>query len=257
MGDSTLSFYEQPLHLVIVRSFYIDRHEITYEEWNQVVDWGIAHGYTDLPRGENGFNPNGTNNPVITLSWQDIIKWCNARSEKYGFSPVYYYDSTMSIIYRTGKVKYNYNYSKWSVNGFRLPTEAEWEFAARGGIMSHGYKYSGSNNINDVAWYKGNAKGGTHEVGTKAPNELGIYDMSRNVWEWCWDGFGLYPEHTQINPTGDTTSALRVIRGGGSFNRNSDGFDDSTSVTVRGGDYCTWTDFFGFRCVRQQNNHEK
>ena len=100
---------------------------------------------------------------------------------------------------------------------FRLPTEAEWEYAARGGNKSKGYKYAGSNNIGDVAWYDSNSGSKTHAVGTKQPNELGLYDMSGNVYEWCSDWYGSYSSPSQTNPTGASSGSNRVNRGGSWF----------------------------------------
>ena len=126
----------------------------------------------------------GDNLPVEQVSWNDIQTWISYLNEKEG------------------------------INKYRLPTEAEWEFTARGGINSQDYTYSGSNTIDNVAWYSSNSGSTTHTVGTKGANELGIYDMSGNVWEWCEDWYGAYTSDAQTNPTGPSSGTYRVLRGG-------------------------------------------
>ncbi len=233
-----------------ISSFSIDKYEVTYDKWTAVRTWGLANGYTDLGAGTNGYNPAGSNNPVTTVNWYDVAKWCNARSEKEGLTPVYYTTITQDVVYRTGDINLINTFVKWTANGYRLPTEAEWEYAAKGGASSIGYTYSGSNILNNVGWWNDNSETMTHTVGTKTANELGLYDMSGNVWERCWDWYiSTYPTGGPTNPQGPTeTQAGRVLRGGSLTNSSEncssanriDPDDDpgSRSVTV------------GFRCVQ-------
>ena len=132
--------------------------------------------------GKNPSYFNGENRPVESVSWNDIQEFIEKLNAK------------------TGKK-------------YRLPTEAEWEYAARGGTQSKGYKYSGSNDIGSVAWYTDDLSSQTHPVGQKQPNELGLYDMSGNVFEWCSDWYGSYSSGSQTNPTGPAKGSYRVLRG--------------------------------------------
>jgi formylglycine-generating enzyme required for sulfatase activity/alpha-tubulin suppressor-like RCC1 family protein len=164
-----------PLGPVAVNAFYIGKHEVTWGEWQRVRDWAGWNGYSDLAWGQGS----GDNYPVTQVNWFDVVKWCNARSEMEGKTPVY---MNGTAVYRTGSGFIPQVIS--SANGYRLPSEAEWEFAARGGTQTQGYTYSGSNDLDAVGWYDLNSGGAVHEVGKKLPNELGIYDMSGNWKEW-------------------------------------------------------------------------
>jgi hypothetical protein len=159
----------------VVATCEIGRTEVTLAEWQQVRDWAMANGYNDL-----GGTGSAGDHPVHSVNWYDAVKWCNAKSEKEGLTPVY---RVAGAVYRTGESAPTVT----NGNGYRLPTEAEWAWAARGGASSQGYIYSGSNDVNAVAWYWNNSSDGTKAVGTKTPNELGLYDMSGNVYEWCED----------------------------------------------------------------------
>ncbi len=177
--------YEQPAHKVTLSSYCIGQTEVTQALWQAVM--GSNPSYFS---SRNNYDTN-LQRPVESVSWDDCQTFITKLNQL------------------TGRT-------------FRLPTEAEWEFAARGGNKSHGYTYSGSNNPDDVAWYSifsqtqtnGNVEYGTQTVATKAPNELGLYDMSGNVCEWCQDWFGTYSSDAQTNPVGPSTSWGRVLRGG-------------------------------------------
>jgi len=212
-----------------VATFQIGKYEVTWGEWKTVRDWALGHGYSDLA-GVGGTYPDGAgdNFPVLHVSWYDVVKWCNAKSEKEGKTAVYL---VSGAVYRSGE--YGWDVSgvvtqKVGANGYRLPSEAEWEWAAMGGVSSQGYTYSGSNDANAVAWTWENSSDGTKAVGTKSGNELGIYDMSGNVWEWCWD-------------VSDPDPSYRRIRGG-SWYYNASGApvsyrDDYSSPDYRSYDY--------------------
>ena len=163
-------------------------HSVTLSDY-YIGKYEVTQAQWRAVMGSNPSNFTGDNNPVEYVSWNDIQDFISKLNEQ------------------TGK-------------NFRLPTEAEWEYAARGGNKSNGYKYSGSNTIGDVAWYDDNSGSKTHAVGTKQPNELGIYDMSGNVYEWCSDWYGGYSSDSQTNPTGPSSGSYRVLRGG-SWNRSA------------------------------------
>ena len=197
-----------------VDSLEFGKYAVTFEEWSVVRKWALAHGY-GIEVGQAGgrdlhdgsiTEAGGAKQPVVMVNWYDAVKWCNAKSEMEGYKPVYVLRGS---VYKAGE---DFPDSKDQANGFRLPTEAEWEWAARGGQKSQGFKYSGSNLLRSVGWYEENAADTSHPVGLKAPNELGIYDLSGNVWEWCWDEDG----------------SFRRIRGGGWY-----GVAESCNVNYR------------------------
>ena len=196
-----------PPHPVFVSEFAMDVYEVTKELWDSVRQWSLDHGYLDLPIGESF----GSEHPLHTVNWFDCVKWCNARSEMEGRKPAYYVDSALNLVYRSGRLAPHVD---WHA-GYRLPTEAEWEKAARGGAQGHRFPWADSETITPVrANYDESEKSGSVKVGSYPPNGFGLYDMAGNHFEWCWDRFADYTSEPQNDPRGPAAGVNRVFRGG-------------------------------------------
>jgi formylglycine-generating enzyme required for sulfatase activity len=213
---------ELPAHSVYVNAFHMGKYEVTKALWDEVRIWGSNNGYTDLPAGGG----KAANHPVHTVNWYAMVKWCNARSQKEGLIPCY---TVSGSIYKTGSSAPDCN---WNANGYRLPTEAEWEKAARGGLSSKNFPWGDTISHNQANFWNSGAESyqsgstGPHPtynngvypysspVGIFAPNGYGLYDMAGNMWESCWDWYGGYSSASQSNPRGPGAGSLRVIRGG-------------------------------------------
>lgn len=196
-ADRSAESDEQKEHNVALNTFEISKFEVTVWEWKQFIKanklkmpetptWGWQDNY-----------------PINGVTWNEAIAYCNWLSNKEKLQACYSKKGPNFIC-------------NFKANGYRLPTEAEWEFAAKGGTVSKNYRYSGSSTLEDVAWYKTNSKGSPHTVGTKLPNELGIYDLSGNVWEWCWDWYNkdFYMQEKSDNPKGPEMGERKAVRGG-------------------------------------------
>ncbi|MBI4623883.1 MAG: SUMF1/EgtB/PvdO family nonheme iron enzyme, partial [Verrucomicrobia bacterium] len=205
MGDNLDGFSDSPVHAVTLAAFFLAKTETTKAEWTDVWLWGATHGYTDILAGAG----KADTHPVQMISWYDVIKWLNARSEKDGLVPVYYTDDAQTTVYRTGSVNVTNTQVKRTVTGYRLPTEAEWEYAARGGLVGKRFPWGDTithqqaNYFSSTSYsYDVSATRGFHPtyatgsepynapVGAFAPNGYGLVDMAGNVWEWCWDWYG-------------------------------------------------------------------
>jgi len=176
---------EGPQRQVTVSSFYMGKYPVTQSSYQEIM-------------GRNPSAFKGQNQPVEQVSWFDAVEYCNKRSVNEGLTPVYTINGS--------SVTWNRE-----ANGYRLPTEAEWEYACRAGTQT---PYNSSSSINDIAWYSSNSKGKTQPVGEKEPNSWGLYDMHGNVLEWCWDWLGRYSAEAQTDPQGAASGTERVYRGG-------------------------------------------
>ncbi len=212
MGSEKGRDNEKPVHKVNIESFYISKYEVTFDEYDNFCN---ENGSIIIRPNDHGWGRK--NRPAIEVSWFDAIRYCNWKSKKEGLTPCYNEPKPLRVECDFG------------ANGYRLPTEAEWEYAARGGRFSKEYTYSGSNNPDEVAWYDKNSQSKTHPVGQKKPNELSLYDMSGNVREWCWDRWSskdnYYKTSPLNNPRGPEDKNIgknRMLRGGCFFDEASD-----------------------------------
>jgi sulfatase modifying factor 1 len=253
-----------PTRTVTLDAFYMGKYEVTKAEWDEVRAWGLSNGYTDLVAGSG----KASNHPVQTISWYMMLKWCNARSQKEGLTPVYYTNDAQTTIYKTGSVDVTKAQVKWAATGYRLPTEAEWEKAARGGADGMRFPWTDSDavshdkaNFNNTgkepyqsgptgyhaSFYDKNERVHTSPVGYFLPNDYELYDMSGNIAEYCWDRDG-DDTGERTNPKGPDLGAYRIIRGGSWLNQAS-----VARVAFRSRDNPkNPAVHYGFRVVRKQ-----
>ncbi len=244
---------ELPRHEINLNSFYIGKYEVTVKEYKVFVNakgkkmpkqpgakWFEGHPDTKIyyPLSKTQWWGWKDEHPIQNVSWYDAVEYCNWLSTK----------ESLQKCYNIQGEKTTCDFSK---NGYRLPTEAEWEYAARGGQKSKGYIYAGSDNLTEVAWFdETTSLKSPAKVGTKKPNELGIYDLSGNVWEWCWDFYAgnYYSYSPKDNPKGAAHTIYRVTRGGSWHYR-----DALARIPDRDGPMPGFTSFnHGFRVVKNK-----
>ncbi|HUC85354.1 MAG TPA: SUMF1/EgtB/PvdO family nonheme iron enzyme [Candidatus Acidoferrales bacterium] len=258
VGDSDVT--DAPPTSVTVSAFYLDVNLVSWSQWQSVYSYATNEQYSFANAGAG----KATNQPVQTVDWYDVVKWCNARSQQAGLSPVYFTDAALTQLYTNGDNGTTV-YANWTNSGFRLPTEAEWEKAARGGL--NGQRFPWGNTISESqANYFGDPQVDSYDlgpygfnvlfatgatpytspVGYFAPNGYGLYDMAGNVFEWCWDWYGTsLGQPTTTNPTGAGSGIYRVFRGG-----NWRFAAGNARCFGRSANYPDATGSFGFRCAR-------
>ncbi len=251
---------------VTLSAFYMDANLVTLSQWQSVYNWATNHGYGFVHAGAG----KAANHPVHSVDWYDSVKWCNARAQQAGLVPVYYTDAGLTRVYTNGEPATLY--PNWAAKGYRLPTEAEWEKAARGGLNKQrfpwgnlidgglanyygntGYPYDLGPNGYNVIGSIGGTSPATSPVGSFAANGYGLYDMAGNVWQWCWDWYAgpPYPAGSPYlggsdphGPVGPLSN--RLVRGG-YWNENAHKAR-CASRDYSGADYTDSSR--GFRCVR-------
>ncbi|MEI9865452.1 MAG: SUMF1/EgtB/PvdO family nonheme iron enzyme [Limisphaerales bacterium] len=254
---------------VYVSAFYMDVNLVSYDQWQSLYSYATNHGYGFVNAGSG----KATNHPVQNVNWYDVVKWSNARSQQAGLSPVYFTDAGLTQIYTNGEVT---PYVNWTNNGYRLPTEAEWEKAARGGLSKQRFPWGNTiskslaiimaarstpYDLGPNGFSAAFTSGGppyTSPVGYFAPNGYGLYDMAGNVFEWCWDWYAATPYPTGSpylggnDPHGPTSGIYRIFRGG-----PWNGFAGNARCSGRAGnspnaayDPNVGPGTYGFRCVK-------
>jgi formylglycine-generating enzyme required for sulfatase activity len=265
MGDSLdHDAVALPVHSVTLSAFFVDNTPVTYSHWQQVYLWATNHGYAF----DNPGLGKAASHPAQTMNWYDAVKWCNARSEMEGLTPCYYTSAAQTNFYRVGDIDLANAFVNWNAAGYRLPTEAEWEKAARGGAGGHRFPWSDVDTIDtsranytadptvdsyDISVYAGTDpvfKGGgepyTNPVQYFLPNGYGVYDAIGNVVQWCWDSYASYSAAAQTDPRSPSVGRDRVGRGGNWGNPGS-----GCRVALRSHGPAGDEGYqLGFRCVR-------
>jgi len=229
---------EKPVHTVKVSDFELAQFPVTQALWEAVMGEGSNPSHLEGPR-----------RPVEQVSWYDAVAFCNQLNHLEKLPYCYFSDEPCTQPYAlVRKLPYTDTvYFKPAHCAFRLPTEAEWEYAARGGSCQTKTRYTGSSRVNDSAWFNQNSGEETHPVGLMQPNALGLYDMSGNVWEWCWDYWHNYPNSEEKNSTLRPDSEITRIVRGGSWTHN----DTFCEVSRRAADKMdNFDNFIGFRLAR-------